>query len=152
MGIIRQIVAFLLATITTIVLSAAFYTQQVLAKQAEIGAIYTTEQQLETYVANLKGLVFGSMPSFGLLLAVALAVGFAVAAVLKRILTPLASVAYPIAGGAAVFVLLYAVENLLLGGGVGAFGGARGAVGMALQALAGTVGGIVFAIALPKRS
>jgi hypothetical protein len=74
-----------------------------------------------------------------------LLVGFLVAAGLKRILTPLAPVAYPIAGAAAVVAAIWLIENVVAGGGVGAIGGARDALGMALQGLAGLAGGTVFA-------
>jgi len=134
--------AYLAASLTTVTLASLFYTQQVLAKQAAFGAVYTREQQIRTYIENL----FGLAPSYGVILAIALLVGFLIAAALKRVLTALAPVAYPIAGAAAVLVAIWLIENVVAGGGVGALGGARDAMGLALQGLAGFVGGAVFAV------
>ena len=139
----RMGLAFIAAAVTTFVLASVFYTQQVLAKQAAIGARYTTGQQVETYIDNLIGLA----PAYGVVLTIALLIGFLVAAIVKRILVPLAPVAYPIAGAAAVFTAVWSIENLVAGGGVGALGGARDALGIALQCLAGFAGGVVFAVA-----
>ena len=132
--------AYAAATAAAYALASGFYTQQVLAKQAAIGAVYTPAQQIETYFLNLTGLwIYGAM------IAIALALGFLVAAVVKRVVTPLAPVAYPIAGAAAMFVMLQLIETQL-GGGTGVIGGARDAVGVALQCLAGLVGGGLFAL------
>jgi len=143
MRILRMAAAYVAAVITAFTAGSAFYTQQVLAKQAEIGAVYTPAQQAQTYLENFIGLA----PAYGLMLAIALLIGFIVAAGVKRILTPLAPIAYPLAGAAAVFTLIWAIETFVASGGVGAIGGARDAMGVALQMLAGCFGGIVFAVA-----
>ena len=143
MGLFRTIIAFFASAVVTFVLAAIFYTQQVLAKQAEIGAVYSQRQQFETLIDNMAGLA----PSYGLILTIALLIGFAVAAGVKRILKPLAPIAYPTAGAAAVFTAIWLIENVVIGGGVGVIGGARDALGIALQCLAGFAGGAVFAFA-----
>lgn len=142
----RHALAFIAGVAAAYVLSATFYTQQILAKQAMIGAAYTPAQQFQTYAMNFLGLA----PSFGVVLAIALLIGFVIAAGVKRVLAPLAPVAYPIAGGAAVFAALQLIENFVGGGQVGAIGGARDALGLGLQVVAGVVGGAVFALARPK--
>ena len=142
MGLFRIIGAYALAVVTTFLLAAFFYTQQVIAKQAAFGAGYTLPQQVETYIANTMGLAALYAP----MLAVALLIGFAVAAILKRILKPLSTIAYPLAGAASVLVLLYLIENVVIPGGVGAIGGARDLLGVSLQGLAGALGGLVFAM------
>ncbi len=147
MQIIKLAVAYIAAVITTYTVAAGFYTQQVLAKQAEIGAIYTPAQQAQTYVENFIGLA----PAYGLMAAIALLVGFVAAAGIKRIVVPLAPVAYPLAGAAAMWTLIWAIETFVAGGGVGAIGGARDALGVGLQMLAGLVGGAVFEWLRPRR-
>ncbi|MHA7870922.1 MAG: hypothetical protein ACX939_01090 [Hyphococcus sp.] len=142
MGAIRMAAAFVASAVTMYVLAAGFYTQQVLAQQAAIGARYTPAQQLDTYVDNFIGLA----PGYGLVLVIALLLGFLVAAGVKRVVTPLAPLAYPLAGAAAVFTAIWSIETFVAGGGVGAIGGARDAVGMGLQCLAGFAGGLVFAV------
>ena len=129
----------------THILASAFYTQQVLAKRAAIGLEFTTEQKLSNYLDNLVGFAVGAMPSYGMILAIALLVGFVIAAVVKRALKPLAAIAYPLAGAVAVFTVLWTVETFVAHG-AGAFEGASGAVGLALQSFAGFAGGVVFAL------
>ncbi|MBL4620509.1 MAG: hypothetical protein JKX88_10490 [Marinicaulis sp.] len=151
MRLLRMGLAYLAAVIVTYVLASAFYTQQVLAKQAAIGIVYTQEQQISTYVYNFVGLarIYRNgvwEPSYGIMLAIGLLIAFLIAAVVKRILKPLAPIAYPIAGAAAVFTVIWAIENLVAPGGVGAIGGARDALGVSLQCLAGAAGGLVFAL------
>ena len=148
MNAIRTVFAFFAAAITTYLLAAIFYTQQILAKQAEIGANYTPEETFETYLANLTGLA----PAYGLVLTIALLIAFIVAFGIKRVIRPLAPIAYPVAGAAAVFTAIYLIENVMAGGGAGAIGGARTTVGLALQCLAGAIGGIVFAVLRPHQN
>lgn len=142
MGILRVGLSYALSVAVTVLAATSFYTQQVLAQQAAIGAVYTPAQQFKTYQENLIGL----SPTYGVVLAIALALGFIVAAVLKRVLTPLATVAYPIAGAASVLTAIYLIENVVISGGVGVLGGARDALGFALQGVAGLIGGIIFAV------
>lgn len=138
MQIIRMAGAYLAAVATTFVLSSAFQTQQGIAK---LGAEYTLDQQLATYLSNIQGQAAG----LGAVLAIALLVGFLVAAVVKRVLKPLAPFAYPIAGAAAVYTTIWTVETFVAEG-AGAFYGASGSIGIALQCLAGFAGGLVFAM------
>ena len=145
MKFIRTIAAFIAAATTAYLLAATFYTRQILMKQAEIGAHYTQAEVVETYLANVTGLA----PAYGLVLTIGLLIAFIIAWGVKRILRPLARVAYPVAGAAAVFTAIYLIENVMAGGGAGAIGGARSGLGLALQCLAGAVGGFVFSILRP---
>jgi hypothetical protein len=144
MTILRTLLAYLAAVAGTYVLATTFYTQQVISKQAEIGAVYTADQQLDTYVQNFTGLTM-----YGFIIAIALLLGFLVAFGVKRILKPLAPIAYPVAGAAAMLVTLVLVEQQL-GGGAGIIGGARDAFGLSLQCLAGFIGGGLFAMLRPR--
>ncbi|NNL87495.1 MAG: hypothetical protein HKP25_00350 [Marinicaulis sp.] len=138
----RNIIAYVISAAITVFLAAGFYTQQVLARQADIGVEYSTSQSVSTFIQNLGGLA----PTYGLILFIALAIGFLAATFLKRILTPLAKVAYPVAGGAAVFTALWLIENVVAGGGVGVMGGARGTIGLAMQVFSGVCGGFVYSL------
>lgn len=137
MGILRNLGAYVAATGVIYCASTLFYTQQALANQA---LSLSAGQFLSTYGYNLAGLA----TQFGLMLAIAVAIAFGVASLVKRIVKPLAGVAYPIAGAVAAPLLFYLIENVAIGGGVGVFYGARGGLGMVLQAVAGGLGGIVF--------
>lgn len=137
----RTAVAFILTVLTAYVLAVAFYTQQVIASQSFIQ--YSRAQQVETFLYNLSGLWL-----YGVIIAIALLIGFVVAAIVKRILKPLAPVAYPVAGALAIPLTVVLIEQVL-GGGAGIMSGARGTVGLALQGLAGLAGGVVFAFLRP---
>ncbi len=138
MRILNSALAFLASIVVTYVAASFFYTQQVLAKQAEIGAIYTANQQIQTYWENFVGLW-----AYAVIIVVTLAVAFLVASVVKRFLPFLAVIAFPVAGAVGMLAMLTLVEAQL-GGGAGIIGGARDALGLTLQSLAGLVGGGVF--------
>lgn len=141
---VRTIIAYLLSLAVTYVVATAFYTQQVIAKQAEIGAVYSTAQQISTFTQNLTGLWI-----YAIIIAAALLLGFATAFFVKRLLRPLAPIAYPTAGAAAMLAMILLIEQQL-GGGAGIIGGARDALGLTLQCIAGFIGGAVFAVARPR--
>ncbi len=142
MAIGRILAGLLGAVVVGYLLSAAFLTQQTLF--AYPGMNPGSAMIAETYGLNVVGLATSS-PFIGIL-AVCFAISFLIAAALRRVLKPLAPVAYVIAGAAALPALFFLVENVMLGGGVGAFFGARDPAGMALQALAGAAGGLVFTL------
>ena len=143
---LRIVVAYIAAAAVTYMAAAIFYTQQIIAKQLAIGGVYTPGQQVETYLANLLGLSL-----YGEAIAAALLIGFVLAAGLKRVLKPLAPIAYPLAGASAVLAVIYLIENTAAAGGAGAIGGARDALGLALQGLAGALGGAAFAAIAVRR-
>jgi hypothetical protein len=142
MTAVRIILGFVAAVAVAYVLSAASLTQQTLSHYPGLEPDLAT--YLSTFGMNVLGLAQGS-PFVGILGA-AMAIAFMVAALLKRALRPLAPIAYVIAGAVGVPALFVLVENVMLGGGVGAFFGARDAAGMALQAVSGAVGGLVFTL------
>jgi hypothetical protein len=145
MKAVQALAAFLAAVATTYLASTLFYTHQVIGAEQAVGGVYTTGQQMETFVLNLQGLWL-----LGAIIAVALFIGFLVAFVLKRIVKPLAMVAYPAAGAAAIIAAILIIENTMAPGNVGAIAGARGPLGLALQGLAGAFGGTVFALMRPR--
>lgn len=145
MAIVRTILAYLGALAVTYILASAFYTTRLLAESAAVGIRYSQSQQIDTYLSNFAGLWI-----YGAITAVALAAGFIIAFLVKRILRPLAPVAYPVAGAAAIFVMLTLIEAQL-GGGAGVIGGARTPLGIVLQCGAGFVGGVIFAMLSPRR-
>jgi len=148
MGYLKIMGAYIAAAIVTVVLASAFFTQRIIAAQTAIGIEYTPAQQSETYLMNFVGLA----PSYGLMLAIALLIGFVVAYGVKQILRPLAPVAYPVAGAVAVLTVIFLIETIMAKGGAGAIGGARDALGLALQGLAGAVGGTVFALLTRRKA
>ena len=89
---------------------------------------------------------FGWMGSYASVMLIALLVAFPVALLVKAVLKPLAPIAYPVAGAAAVGLVVYLIYKTQ---GPGAVAAIREPVGIALQMLAGLVGGIVFSLLRP---
>lgn len=147
MAIMRILIGLFGAVLFGYLLSAAFLTVQTLS--AYPGFQPSPAAIAETYGLNIAGLATGS--PFIAILAVCFAIAFSIAAIFKRLLKPLAPVAYVLGGATALPALFYLVENVMLGGGVGAFFGARDPADLALQALAGAAGGLVFTLIAVRR-
>lgn len=144
-SIFRNIAAYIAAVIAAYALGAVFHTQMVFAALAGAGAEIPLSLRLETTAGDLIGLW-----QYAAVVAIALLVGFAVAAILKRILKPLAPIAYPLAGAAGVALALTLMSMQYYG--TTPIAGARGPVGFALQCLAGAAGGVVFAALARRRA
>ena len=97
MGVMRLAAGFLAAVIVGFLLSVLFMTGYTLANYPGFDVDFSAFSS--TFLLNLQGLATGS--PFAGILAVAFAIAFAVAAGLKRVLTPLAAIAYPLAGAVA---------------------------------------------------
>lgn len=141
MAAVRILIGYLFAVAATTLIGSALQTHQVVMDLRHAGAKIAPALAAQTMLSDLT--TFG--PQFGAIVAIALAVGFIVAAVLKRVLTPLAPAAYPIAGAAAIVAAMLVLPILLKLDGITPLAGARGA-GLALQALAGALGGLVFTL------
>jgi hypothetical protein len=145
---LRLALAYAASAAVAVVAASAFISQRIIAEQSAVGGAYTAAQQIEAFLLNLPGLAAGG---YGVALAVALLVAFAVAALLKRVLKPLSAIAYPIAGAAAALGVLWLINTYLAPPGVGgAIPGARSGFELALQALAGAIGGLAFELLRPR--
>lgn len=142
MNFIRIAAAFPVAVAVVIVGVSIAHTQFVLAALASIGAPASLAINLDTTMFDIVGLA----PTLGPVIAIALAIGFMVAAVLKRVLLPLAPLAYPIAGAAAMATALVAMK---LAYHTTPLAGARSMVGFLTMCAIGAIGGLVFSRLLP---
>ncbi|MEX0645152.1 MAG: hypothetical protein WD076_07570 [Parvularculaceae bacterium] len=142
----RNFWAFLAAVATSTILGTLFHTQMVFARLADAGAALPLSVRLQGTVNDLLGLG----PLYGAVIALGLAAGFSVAARLKRVLKPLAPIAYPLAGAAVIGLALYLMSVVYYS--ATPIAGARGVVGFSLQCLAGAIGGLVFAALLPRKA
>ena len=143
MRVLKVIGAFPLAFAAAFAGVSLAHTQFVLAGLSGVGAAPTIAENLRTCVADLGGL----FPRLGPVRALALAIGCLGAAGRKRVLTPLAGVAYPIAGFAAMATALIAMRMSFHST---PLAGARGPVGFVVICLMGALGGFVFSALLPK--
>lgn len=134
MRFVRWIAAFIIASLGTYVLAVIANAQFV------IGAHNVPVSFGDRF--NMTAFDVSNMGLYLVIIAVALLLGFAIAAVLKRFLPKLASVVYPIAGAAAlgmVLGLMYMQFQTI------PISGARSALGFASQVIAGGIGGWIFA-------
>lgn len=141
---IRNLLAFFAAVATTTVVGSAFHTQMVFARLVDAGVEAPLAVRFQGTLNDLLGLG----PLYGAVIAVGLAIGFVIAASLKRVLKPLAPIAYPLAGAAVIALALYLMSVVYYN--ATPIAGARGPFGFALQCLAGAAGGLVF-VALSRR-
>ena len=136
--VLRLLGAFVAAVLATTLVAVVAQTQFVLAALAEVGAVLPVDVWLAATAQDILGLG----PTYGAVIALAFLLALPVGAVLRRLLPPLAPLAYPLAAAAGVAAALVLMSLLL---GIMPIGGARSALGFALQCVAGAVGGLLFA-------
>jgi hypothetical protein len=140
----KVLLAWLAAVIVGFLAASVLHTQFVLGRLAEVGAEIPAGVRLQTTLGDIVGFI----PAYPAVIGIALAVGFAVAALLKRVLKPLAPYAHPIAGFVAVGTALALMKMQME---ITPVAGARGAVGFLAQCLAGALAGWVFALLVNRR-
>jgi len=140
MAIVRILSGYALAVIIATALGSAFHTQMIIKGLTDAGALIAPDTRLAMTGNDFVGLA----PQFGVVIAIALGIGFLIAAVLRRALKPLAPVAFPLAGAAAIAVALSIMHVAF--DGITPIAGARTSLGFALECVAGAVGGLVFSM------
>lgn len=139
MKIVRDAVfwqAFLLCWACTYLCASVFHTQMVLHELSKINVVIALEDRLFTTVYDLWGL----LPAYGSAIAVALFIALLVTANLTQRFSRRPYLV-PIAGSVAMLTMLlamYPIMNITL------IAGARNAIGLALQMIAGVFGGLAF--------
>ncbi len=144
--ILRLILAFLAAVVTTAVLAAAASTQFVLAELARLGIDIGMGDRLSMTVQDIMGMGMMYLP----IVAVAFLLAFGIAALVIRYLLPGWLVpGYTLAGFTGILAILLI---MLAAFGLVPIAGARSIPGMLSQGLAGAVGGYLFARMISSRS
>lgn len=124
------------AAVVTYALAALAHTQQVLARLSDIGARIAPADALAVAMSDLIGLRL-----YAVLIALAMLMALTCAAWLPARWLPLPRPArYALAGGAAMAVMLGAMQLALP---FTLIAGSRGALGLALQCASGVAGGLV---------
>jgi hypothetical protein len=136
-GFVKNAVALVVAAIVTYVLAVSAATQSVMASLKGMGVSVSLADRLGTTLADLSGMFALFMP----LLAIALLLGFLVAAGIIRWQPGWRSFGYPLAGFLAVLVMHLLVQSTT---GIHPIPATRSMLGLVLQGLAGAAGGYVF--------
>jgi hypothetical protein len=152
LGILRRIVAFVVAAAVMVVLGSAahsYFVQEawsIAAGHAEgaAPAAIPFADRLTWAAHDLVGL----FPQYGSLIAIALFIAFLIAGAVARY-SGFRVIVFGIAGAFAIFVLFASLKFFV--GTVGVFG-ARGTIGLAAQMAVGWVAGVVFARLTPPRA
>ena len=135
---LRILIAFLLAVIATYLLAAAFSTQVILHQVADLGLPVPLTVRMDTTLEDL----IGMLPMYLPIVAVSLVVAIPVSALALKFVPIPRTLGFLIGGAAALWVLHTIMIAVF---GIHALPATRFNVGMATQALAGAVGGYVYA-------
>jgi hypothetical protein len=147
--ILRYGIAFGVAAVVTYVLAATFYAQTIIGELTKLGVEVSFMDRVRHSIDDILGMTdsaFGVRATYAVVLVAGLLVAFPVALGVKAVLKPLARIAYPVAGAAAVGMVVFLIWKTQ---GPGAVAAIREPLGVALQVLAGLIGGIVFAVLRP---
>lgn len=146
MIVLRILAAYLVAVFVAASLGSAFHSWEVQNGLIAAGLDFPVADRVKSALEDYRGLVFGL---YGVIFAIALAVGFVVAALLRLVLRPLSSVAFELAGAGAIALALYLMSQQY--NHTTPIAGARGWVGFTLQCVAGAIGGHFFSNLLPRK-
>lgn len=137
--ILKHIVAWLAAVIAVVLLGVIFQTQNIISRLGNLDANVSFGERLSMTTYDIIHL--GSL--YGIFIAIALAIAFLVSGLVYRIAKFGRPVIYAVAGGIAILVMLLLMKRAFFD--VHIIAGARDALGITLQMLAGITGGWVFA-------
>lgn len=134
---LRWLLAWIFSSIVTYALGSALMTQVVLRSLARFDVPVDLGARVSMTLFDIGGLASSYLP----LIAIALLLGFLVAALISRWRPAWRQALYLLAGSSAVGTM---IGIMTLTFGMNPLAGARGIAGVGLQMLAGLVGGFVF--------
>ncbi len=135
---LRILVAFLAAVVATYLLAAAFSTQVILHQVADLGLPISLSVRLDTTLEDLLAM----LPMYLPFVAASLFVAVPVSALALKVV-PLPRALGCVIGGAAALWALHTIMFAVFG--IHALPATRSIVGLATQAIAGAIGGYVYA-------
>lgn len=131
-----------MSVVVTYTLASFAHTRQVLSGLLQLGVQIPLVDRIVMIAGDWVGLYL-----YLVVIAIGLLIAFCVMALFKRVLPVPGALMYAVGGALAMFVILWSMREL---GSLTPIAGARGALGMSLQCLAGTVGGAVFGFSLSR--
>lgn len=142
---LRRIIAFVFAAVLMAALGSlaqTWFVQEAWLEAAAMSGGTLAQLTLPERLSWMLDDVVGLQPLYGGLTTSALLVSFLAAGLVARF-TGLRTIVFAVAGGVAIFVMFTLMKNVL--GTVGVFG-ARGPMGLGVQAFAGVLAGLLFAM------
>ena len=137
-GRAKPVLAWILGVMATVVLGVGFQTQNVISKLNAVGAEVSLGDRLSMTAYDIFHL--GSL--YGIFISVALAIAFLIGERVIHFAKANRTLVYAAAGAVAIWVLLFTMKTQFFDTHI--IAGARDAIGISLQMLAGAVGGFVF--------
>ncbi|MBX3491360.1 MAG: hypothetical protein KF899_00205 [Parvibaculum sp.] len=144
MWVLRVVLAFVLAVVVATVLGAVAHTQFVLARLSGLGVDISFGERLSMTLHDIAGMA----PLFGAIVGSGFVVAMAAAALVYRLAGIQRTLIYTVAGAVSLGVTLLVMNSVFE---ITAIAGARSALGFLAQMVAGAIGGLTFAKALPAR-
>lgn len=134
---LRVVAAFVAAVVVAYALAAFAQTQHVMNRLGDMGMTVTGQDRLAATLHDFVGMA----PLYLPMIAIGFAIAFGVAAGIIRLAPRWRGLGYPLAGGVAVLAI-HVILNQLLD--ITPVAGARTAMGLTAQVLAGAIGGWAF--------
>ncbi|MBH0058758.1 hypothetical protein I6F65_17585 [Pseudoalteromonas sp. SWXJZ94C] len=133
----RILPSFLVSWLLTFSLASLFHSQYVVNQLVNVGVVVSLSDRINLTLDDWVGL----LPTYGAIIAVALAIAFLVTVQLNKKVQKYSTQLFVIAGIMAFAIVLIAIESIM---NIHIIAGARG-WGFYAQLLAGAMGGFVFA-------
>jgi len=135
---LRRLGALLAATLATLVSASLAHSHFVQRELLALGIEIPWTARIGAVLRDL----FGLAPAFGGIIFLALLIGFSIAGLLRRRWSVPATIAYPLAGWAALATALFVMKLIFT---FSPLAGARTPFGFLAMSFAGAIGGLVFA-------
>lgn len=137
--LLNRFIALIIAALITVLLGVTLQTQMVISGLNNVGANIGLGKSLSMTAYD----IFYLGKPYGVLILIALSLAFLAGGLVFRLAKFGRPIIYIIAGGTAIFVMLFAIKNVFFG--VHLIAGANDTFGIILQVIAGMIGGFVFA-------
>lgn len=134
----RVLPIFLVSWLLTFTLASLFHSQYVVNQLVNVGVIVSLSDRINLTLDDWLGL----LPTYGAIIAIALAIAFLVTAKFTKKVKQYSMALFIAAGIASLAVVLIAIESIM---NIHIIAGARG-WGFYMQLLAGATGGLLFAV------
>jgi len=134
----RLLPIFLVSWLFTFTLASLFHSQYVVNQLVDVGVVVSLSDRINLTLDDWLGL----LPTYGAIIAIALAIAFFAVVLLAKKFKKYSMVLFVASGITAFAVVLVAIESIM---NIHIIAGARG-WGFYLQLLAGALGGLLFAL------